>query len=385
MDPAGRVVAFSGRIFGEAAKDEKNAKYLNSPETPLFDKGRILYGYHKAKQFIRKYDFSILVEGQMDIVMSHQAGYTNTVAVSGTGLTSDHLALLHRLSKRLVMAFDADAAGVASSGRAAALALKRGMDVKVVQVPLGKDPADCIQENVTAWKEAVKQAVHVVDFYLNTVMKDHKAGSGDERQLILAVRDTVLPFVARMQHGVDQALFVRNIANTLNLAEEAVWQDVRTAQAALARDGYTPATPTQQTATPTAQKTTPPTRTQELERALAGFLYYQESCEPHILEEKHLHTKAEELGVPLPPILARYTEEREALAFQAEVTHADTEDSKKILDTLLTELAREYRTAERDALVQAVREAERTHDDEKAETLLKKLNKVSQLIERLAG
>ena len=95
FDSAGRVIAFSGRILHD---DGQSAKYLNSPQTELFDKSKVLYGYDRAKQSIRKFDFSILVEGQMDLLMAHQAGFTNAVASSGTALTSEHLALLKRIS-----------------------------------------------------------------------------------------------------------------------------------------------------------------------------------------------------------------------------------------------------------------------------------------------
>jgi DNA primase len=113
-DTSDRVVAFSGRLFPDDGSG-KAPKYLNSPETPLFNKGAILYGYSKAKNAIRRYNFSIMVEGQMDLVMSHQGGFPNTVAVSGTGLTDQHLELLARLSKNVIMAFDADSAGIASA------------------------------------------------------------------------------------------------------------------------------------------------------------------------------------------------------------------------------------------------------------------------------
>ncbi|MBP9760556.1 MAG: DNA primase, partial [Candidatus Pacebacteria bacterium] len=298
MDASGRVVAFSGRIFGEPAKDDKNAKYLNSPETPLFDKGRILYGYDKAKQFIRKYDFSILVEGQMDIVMSHQAGYTNTVAVSGTGLTEDHLTLLDRLSKKLVMAFDADRAGIASSGRAAVLALKRGMDVKVATVPIGKDPADCIKEDKEQWKEAVKNSTHIVDFSMQVVLREHRAEGGDERALVLKVRDTVLPFVARVVSGVDQAHFVRKIANQLGIPEDAVWQDVRTTEATIVHDETHVSTTVPERVVPT-RPTVLMGRREGFERALAGFLFWQESLEPPVIAHEYLRTRVEELHVAL--------------------------------------------------------------------------------------
>ncbi|MEK7093559.1 MAG: DNA primase, partial [Patescibacteria group bacterium] len=117
-DSAGRVVGFSGRIFGEKASPEA-PKYLNSPETPLFHKSRILYGLDRAKLAIRKHNFAVLVEGQMDLLSSHQAGWSNTVAVSGTAFTTEHAQIIKRLSDNLVLALDADEAGIKAAGPAA--------------------------------------------------------------------------------------------------------------------------------------------------------------------------------------------------------------------------------------------------------------------------
>jgi DNA primase len=383
MDPAGRVVAFSGRIFGEAAKDEKNAKYLNSPETALFDKGRILYGYDKAKNFIRKYDFSILVEGQMDIVLSHQAGYSNTVAVSGTGLTVEHLALLQRLSPKIVMAFDADSAGIASSGRAAGLALERGMDVKVASVPVGKDPADCIKEDKELWKRAIKESKHVIEFYLDIVGRENEVKGGDRRRLALAVRDTVLPYVARIQSGVDQAHFVRLVVERIGLAEDAVWQDVRAHAQKLRDDAKRVAIHA-----PDEQQTKQPpkpmsTRREMLERGLAGFLFWQESLEPRILEEEHVRDKATTLSVELESILARHLDTKDMLAFEAEITHADATDPLELLDDLMRATARELLREEREDLSHRLKSAEMAHDEKEASALLARFHELARSIEAL--
>jgi len=375
-DASGRVVAFSGRIFGEAAQDRENAKYLNSPETDLFDKGRVLYGYDKAKQHIRKYDFSILVEGQMDLVLSHQAGYRNTVAVSGTGLTHEHLTLLDRLSKRLVMAFDADTAGIASSGRAAALALSRGMDVKVARVPVGKDPADCINEDPRLWKQAIKDSTHIVEFYLAVLKEEHDRRGGDMRRLALAVRDQVLPYIARIPSGVDQAHFVRTVAQTLNMAEEAIWQDVQQQSRALAREHEPP---------PVRDAVSAPshTRREHAERALAGFLYWQQDIEPRILNEPYLSKRAAELKLDLEALLAAHHRECTMLAFQAELLHDEHADPHQMLDTLMRDVVLERFHDERHEISRALQEAEARHDEQATHTLLRRFKELSTRIENL--
>jgi len=368
MDPAGRVVAFSGRIFGEASKDEKNAKYLNSPETPLFDKSRILFGYNKAKQFIRKYDFSILVEGQMDLVMSHQSGYANTVASSGTSLTTDHLMLLDRLSKKLVMAYDADPAGVASSGRGASLALKRGMDVKVARVPIGKDPADCILEDANVWKEAVRGSKHVVDFYLDIALREAQEKKWNQRQLVLYARDRVLPYIQQVQSATDRAQFVHNYANVLGISEDAVWDELRqldraTPASEAPRTEYNPAPQAQQ------KNKEPFSRKTDLERALAGILFWQETSEPRLLEKEVLARMQEDFKIPLEQILATHSDEKELLVMKTEVTYETTNTLPDVVRMLMKDLAKIYTTEELHVVTLLQRTAEREGDTKKKEAL----------------
>jgi DNA primase len=369
MDSAGRVIAFSGRIFGEPAKDEKNAKYINSPETALFDKSRILFGYNKAKQFIRKYDFSILVEGQMDLVMSHQAGYTNTVAVSGTGLTSSHLSLLDRLSKKLVMAFDADTAGIASNGRAANLALSHGMDVKVAKVPFGKDPADCILENVQLWKDAVRNSKHVVDFYIDIALKEGKEKQWEQRQLVLYARDIVLPYIQKVLSSTDKAQFVRSYANMFGIAEEAVWDELRAMDK---KAQYSGNVASRKEYNPSKVHNTVPevfSRKNDLEKTLASFLFWQETLESRILSDESLAKKISEFNIPISAILAKHNEKRDTLIFQAEVSYETHSNPEEILHSLIRDLACTYVNEELNSLVLEQRRAEREGDVKKKDEL----------------
>ena len=215
FDQTGRVVAFSGRIF---TKDTEAPKYVNSPETEVYKKSDLLYGYHAAKEGIRKFDFSLLVEGQFDVVLCHQSGYINTVAVSGTALTLHHVQLLERLSRRTVLALDADRAGIAAMKRAAELMLTRGFDVKVAVLPEGQDPADCIVCDVTTFKRIVGQSVHVIEFLLQQLRRTHT----DDRTFKLRMREEVLPFVLLLPNRIDQDHFTQLIAETANIAIESV-------------------------------------------------------------------------------------------------------------------------------------------------------------------
>jgi DNA primase len=231
-DSSGRVIAFTGRILVD---DGKSAKYLNSPDTPLYDKSMVLYGLDKAKTEIRLRGYSIFVEGQMDLVLSHQAGVKNTVAASGTALTDEalgesgvvsNLGLVRRLTPNVIIAFDSDAAGRKAALRAAGIALSMGMDVKIADLPEGKDPADMVRDNVESWKDALRNAKQVIEFELGNVIRDNP----DPRKVPRALRDRVFPFLARLESAMDQAHFVKMIADRTHTQEDAVWQDLRTVE-----------------------------------------------------------------------------------------------------------------------------------------------------------
>lgn len=220
MDTSGRVVAFSGRTL---KKEDGIPKYVNSPETDLYKKSEILYGYDRAKNSIRQYDFSLLVEGQFDLVMTHQAGYSNAVAVSGTAFTDQHLTLLARLSNRAVLALDSDRAGIAAVKRVSSMMLARGMDVKVAQMPFGKDPADVVRQDPQELKVAVGKAVHVVEFLLAVLKADAK----DDRTYKLTVREELLPLILAISNRIDREHFEGVIAEAIGTTKDAVHFEVQ--------------------------------------------------------------------------------------------------------------------------------------------------------------
>jgi len=231
-DSSGRVIAFTGRILPRL-DDGKAAKYLNSPDMPLFDKSAVLFGLDKAKSYIRRLGYSILVEGQMDLIMSHQAGVKNTVAASGTALTDsestkegvvNNLGLLRRLSSNVIIAFDSDSAGRKAAMRAAGIALSLGMDVKMADIQGGKDPADLVLENPENWKNVLRSTKPIVEFELGNVLKD----TADPRKVPKALRDRIFPFIALIESETDKAYFVKLVSDRANLPEQAIWDDVKT-------------------------------------------------------------------------------------------------------------------------------------------------------------
>ena len=234
FDPSGRVVAFSGRTL---KKEDGVPKYVNSPETELFQKSETLYGYDKAKQGIRNLDFSLVVEGQFDVVLSHQAGYTNAVAVSGTAFTKHHMMLLSRFSPNVVLALDADRAGISAMKRSAVPLLEHGMNVKVASMPDGQDPADVVRTNPQDLKKYVGASVHVIEFLLEVLKKQAK----DDRGYKLQVREEILPLLVAIDNRIDREHFEGVVAAAIDSTKEGVHYEVeRIAKQAAPRTDTTP-------------------------------------------------------------------------------------------------------------------------------------------------
>ncbi|MBT8385944.1 MAG: DNA primase [Ignavibacteria bacterium] len=215
FSPNGRVVAFAGRILDDK---EKSAKYLNSPESLVYIKGRTLYGLSHAKDDIRKLDKAILVEGYMDLISLYQNGVKNVVAVSGTALTDDQVQLLSRYTKNVVLLFDSDTAGIKASMRSIELLLKRDMEVKIVSLPEGEDPDSFINKyGKDEFDELIKKAENFLEY--QTRYYDSLGKFDDPATAAEAIRELVKP-VALINDELKQTLLLKNIAKKFNIREK---------------------------------------------------------------------------------------------------------------------------------------------------------------------
>lgn len=181
QDGSGEVVGFTGRIIHD---DPRAPKYLNTPQTILFDKSRYIFGLSQAKEAIRKEDVVVIVEGNLDVVSSHQAGVKYVVATSGTAMTEQHLKQLSRLAGRVKLAFDGDRAGVAATERAIYLAQKVGVELEVVSLPPDvKDPDELIQKSVDLWRQAIQLSQPAVEWVMarHAEMEDLATAEGKRR------------------------------------------------------------------------------------------------------------------------------------------------------------------------------------------------------------
>src|SRR3989344_1528814 len=344
-DPAGRVVGFSGRIFEpDLPKNEspENAggKYINTPQTALYDKSKILYLWDRARGEIRKENTCVLVEGQMDALLSHQAGVKNTVAVSGTALSKNHLWLIKRLASDLFLSFDTDDAGQSATMRGVDLAIASGLEVKIIAIPQGKDPADTIKENPKIWTQAVSSAKPVISHFLERSLK--KFGS-DHRGLRLDVTSKVLPYVALLNNEVDKAHWIGEISSFLGLKEDPIWDEVRK----LSKRGREVLIEYKR---PEAEKMIPKTRKDLLEDRILGILAWRKDEFLEKLNEgsyeffsSHRIPLLECVIKEKPPKDAEVLEKNlEKLAFEAELLYGAMEKIHEEFHELLAELEKEH-------------------------------------------
>ncbi len=224
FDLNGQIAGFTGRVLRKEQELAGMAKYMNIPNTLVYDKSQMLYGLHKAKVNIVKNDFCILVEGQMDCLMSHQAGVENVVAVSGTALTPFHLNILKRYTKNLALAFDMDLGGNNASERGIKMALAEGFSVKAIIMKGGKDPAEIIANNADDWKEMVKNTQSILDFYFDVAFSRYDKNSIDGKKSIASM---VLPVIKKISNRIEQVFWVGKLAHELNIKEEALADELK--------------------------------------------------------------------------------------------------------------------------------------------------------------
>lgn len=223
FDLNSQIIGFGGRIFGEKAKDEI-AKYVNTPNTILYDKSRVLYGLDKAKLEIRKRGSCILVEGYTDTIMAHQAGFENVIATSGTALTPYQLRILKRYTENLLTAFDMDIAGDTATKRGIDLAQTQGFDIRVIIMPEGSDPCDIISKSLKDWEKLVNETKSILDFYFETTFSRFDSKTPEGKREISKI---LLPPIKRIPNKILQAHWIQSLAKKLEVGEEDIAEELK--------------------------------------------------------------------------------------------------------------------------------------------------------------
>ena len=264
---AGKIIAFTARALDP---DEKNAKYLNSPESALYTKGHVLFNLDKAKAEMRKADYAVLVEGQMDCISVYMAGLHNVLAVSGTAFTEAQVRLLARFTRRVIVNFDPDTAGAAATEKSIALLTEEDFDIKVVTLEGGLDPDRFVREHgIQAYGAALRGAKRYSDYLIDRARQQFPAHTVEAK---VAAMNFLLPHIRRMTHPIRRNQFAEDAANKLGIDSALMRQELK--QAAAQRMASVP-----------AHRSEPLTET---ERILLRALILPESDPARVVASTHL-------------------------------------------------------------------------------------------------
>jgi len=226
LDFNSQVIGFGARVF----KEEKNpgqqqtAKYINTPATILYDKSRVLYGLNKGGIQIRKKDACVLVEGYMDVITAHQAGFENVVAASGTALTPFQLNIIKRYSENLFLSFDMDIAGDTATKRGIDLAQSLGFNISIVTMPEDCDPADVIQKDPKLWEDSIAKAKTIHDFYFESALSRFNKNTLEGKK---SISKTLLPIIKKISNKIERSLWVKDLADVLDLKEDDILAELQ--------------------------------------------------------------------------------------------------------------------------------------------------------------
>jgi DNA primase len=220
FDVRGRITGFGARVL-----DESLPKYINSPQTPIFDKSGNLYGINFAREAIRQQNGTVLVEGYMDVITAHQNGFINAVASMGTSVTEKQIDNIKRLSQNITLALDADAAGEEAMLRCVGYENTLDAEIKVAILPNGRDPDDVIREDATKWQYLLEHALPVVDYTFDMVTAELNLATAKDKTLTVG---KLLPIVAEIEDPVRQAHYLQKLAVLVKVNE-------RTLEAALSK------------------------------------------------------------------------------------------------------------------------------------------------------
>lgn len=381
MDASGQVIGFTGRIL----IDDPNApKYLNTPETPLYNKGRHVFGLSQAKESIRKSDYAVIVEGNLDVVSSHQAGVTQVVATAGTAMTESHLKALVRLSQNARLAFDGDAAGLAATERAIPIAQQVGIDLTIISLPDDvKDPDELIQKDVALWQKAINDSEDVIYWLLDqyTKREDMTAPIGKRRFTTAA-----LQVVKALNDPVEQEHYMQKIAGytstsldtlkeKLNTTEQEKIQELKPVHIA---NDIRPDPSAHQDSMLALALIDPATR-ELLAEITEDMLATDERKD--VLRYVRQHT---DIVQAIPKELQDYETYVKILLLRADARYGQWSDEDRYFEAarLVRLTITEHKQTQKDALTTALRTAEDKGDDSEALRLRQALNELIKEIPR---
>ncbi|EKE05674.1 MAG: hypothetical protein ACD_19C00182G0002 [uncultured bacterium] len=221
FDHRDNCIGFAGRILPWIKQDI--AKYINSPDTPAYHKSKVLYGLNVTKSEIREKGFAVIVEGELDMISSYQAGVKNVIAIKGSALTEDQLRLIGRFCQKIVLCLDSDFAGDEAAKRGSVMAVNMGFEVKVAHLVGYKDPDEIARSDPEAYKKAIENAIDIWEFLVNQIFNKHDSGTGNGKA---SISKEIIPLLRLIQDKIVQSFYVEMVARKLSVPTEAVISEV---------------------------------------------------------------------------------------------------------------------------------------------------------------
>ena len=374
MDGTGQVIGFTGRIIVD---DPKAPKYLNTPQTLIYDKGRHVFGLSQAKEAIRSGDYAVIVEGNLDVISSHQVGIAQVVATAGTAMTENHLRALIRLTSHVRLAFDGDKAGLAATERAIPIAQSVGIDLSIISMPDNvKDPDELIKQDPKLWQNAINKAEPAVEWVIKqyAIRQDLKTAVGKRR-----FTSAALDVVRILQDSVEREHYIAKIAQYSGSSVDALMEKLTNSGEITKKNYKTNATQSEIITDPAYFQDNLlavaliDVATRDLFRTISIETFNGEDRQAVV---KYLLENSDKTVKDTPQQLQKYDIYVKILLLKADARYADWNDQDRYFETarLLRQVANEHKKKQKDILNERLRDAETLGDEASANDIRKKLN-----------
>ncbi len=388
----GKISGFSGRVFDpsngkrklKTIEPDKAGKYVNSPDSPIYNKSQILYGLDKAKSEILKNDLVIIVEGQFDVVLAHQNGFTNTVAVSGSSLTEAHLDILSRYSKNVVFAYDSDTAGQMAAKRSIKLAHLKDCIVSILAIEKDKDPADVLATNPESFRKSLEKAMPAIDYYIKNIEEKYNVQdltSIDKKN----IAKEILSEIIQLNDDILKSDYIRKLSNLIKIDEKYLYSSLEKFQ-------YTDISKTQKTNTAEPEKS----QSLQIENKVLGILFSNKEIFKKYSKQLNTDNFSDKNNQALAKLLKKlYTNKRNVslkifkdklsksvfnliqeyiLAVETEYSQVDQKELEIEFQLLLNNLKGKTKDKVKSFYAEKIREAEKNKDIKGLKKLLEELN-----------
>jgi DNA primase len=371
LNHVGKTVAFTGRVFGVSAENPDNPKYVNSPESPVFNKSRILYGFYKAKMDIAKSKTFVVVEGQMDFLMSWQCGVKNCVAISGTGFTEQHLESLRKLSDTAIVSFDNDDAGRKALERTLSLFNAFDFHTKVISLKNFKDPADALLKDQKFMEQAIIDARPAFQFLFQTYFGSEKIRT--DVALKKRIIHRLLEILSSLKSSIERSEWLRELSHESGIPETSLDSELDLIESQKKRGDESESEKTKEV------------RPQErridvIARQLLSLAFTNDEFKDIVLENKEF------MPQPFLSVLQNPGAES-AIVFQMQSTYlfgtTDNNDLKNEAKGLIRQLQLEYYRDVQETLKREMKNAEAKGEEEKLLEATRKFQDCTQKINSL--